>query len=253
MKKFLVICTMIFLFCTGFIYSQQSVTVNVPGSSYYIHYDGGSGYGQASGLKAGKSGHTYRSFIHWSNIRYFIPQNSQIQNVEFSISWSGSTSAQLEYRNFTWSQYIPERYANIAGGTLWGSVSASETVYSFSGLKELVQNIVNGTGNNEFRMGIKNQNESDISYYVSYLFDVSLKVTYLASKVTVNQVDKEGDSFGQVGRWMNNDWSYFGVPFNFDLPNNSEVYLLSDQNFKPGTYQKSQPFQSTDNNKLSNP
>jgi len=231
----------LFLLCPTVLISQTVYTVDIPGIDHYIHYNSGTGgYGSGNNsLYVGKNGDVYRSYISWENILSYVPSGSELTNVEFYITWGGqgSSSAQIEFRDLTLGANNTQTYANIGSGTLWGTRSATTTTYSFTQLTEKVQSSVNGSGS-IILIGIKNQNESSSDYYVSYIYNVSLRVSYLGSSVEVTQVDEQGSPFGQVGRWLNNDWNYINVPFSLNLQSGSDLGLKSDQNFKQGTYQK---------------
>ncbi|MCH7974733.1 MAG: hypothetical protein IH949_12780 [Bacteroidetes bacterium] len=114
----------LFLLFYTVVLAQQSITVDIPGNDTFIFYDGNNGYGSGSNeLKVGKNGNTYRSYITWSNILSYVPASSQVTNVEFYITWggNGSTSAQIDFRDFIWTGNITQDYANIGSGTLWGT------------------------------------------------------------------------------------------------------------------------------------
>ncbi len=231
----------LFFWCSMFVYSQQSYTVYIPGTDRFVFYNAGNNsYGSGNNeLKVGYNSNTFRSYIYWSNIRSYIPSGSQITQVKFYITWSGqgSQTAQLEFRDFSIGSGTPQTYNNIGSGTLWGTKAATVTEYSFSQLTTKIQSAVNG-GTNNVWIGIKNQNESNSNHYVFYQYNVSLEVTYLGTDVNVTQVDESGVPFGQVGRWLNNDWEYINVPFTLDLQGGTTLGLQSDTAFKAGTYQK---------------
>ncbi|MBI5661999.1 MAG: hypothetical protein HZC46_07610 [Ignavibacterium album] len=241
MKTICVILSALLLFCTSTTFSQQTYTVFIPGVNHYINYNpNNGGYGSGSNiLYAGKNGDEYRSYIYWSNIRSYVPSGSQVIQVKFYITWSGQgvQTAQIDFRDFSFGVGSPQTYQNIGSGTLWGTKSATETEYSFTQLTAKIQAAVNG-GSNDVWIGIKNQNESSVNYFVDYVYNVSLEVTYQGSEVIVTQVDESGDPFGQVGRWYNNTWNYTNVPFTLDLQAGETVVLQSDTNYKAGTYQK---------------
>lgn len=222
-------------------FSQQPYTVNIPGTDHFVFYNSGTNsYGGGNNeLKVGYNSNTFRSYIYWSNIRSYVPSGSQITQVKFYVTWSGqgSQTAQIEFRDFTFGSSNQQTYDNIASGTLWDTKSATVTEYSFSQLTTKIQNAVNGGSNNVW-IGIKNQNESNINQYVSYIYNVNLEVTYLGTDVNVTQVDESGTPFGQVGRWLNNDWEYINVPFTLDLQGGTTLGLRSETSFKTGTSQK---------------
>lgn len=229
------------MLCSTISFSQQTYTVYIPGIDHYIFYNpNNQSYGSGNDiLYAGKNGDEYRSYIYWSSIRSYVPAGSQVTQVKFIITWSGqgSQTAQIEFRDFSFSGGSPQTYQNIGSGTLWGTNPATQTEYSFSQLTTKVQNAVNG-GNNDVWIGIKNQNESSVNYFVYYQYNVALEVTYQTYDVIVTQVDESDSPFGQVGRWVISEWEYNNVPFTLDLQSGTNLGLQSDTNFKSGTYQK---------------
>lgn len=241
MKTIFMILIAMSLLCTSGTPSQQTYTVSIPGTDHYINFNpNNGGYGSGSNiLYAGKNGDEYRSYIYWSNIRSYVPVGSQVTQVKFFVTWGGQGSqiAQIDYRDFNFGSGISQTYQNIGSGTLWGTLIATQTEYSFTQLTAKVQNAVNG-GNNNVWIGIKNQNESSVDYFVNYLYNVSLEVTYQGSEVIVTQVDEAGIPFGQVGRWLNSDWDLKDVPFTLDLQIGSDLALQSDTNYNFETYQK---------------
>ncbi len=243
MKTIFIILFAIPLFCTSIAFSQQTYTVYIPGINHYISYNpNNQGYGSGSDiLYAGRNSNTiFRSYIYWPNIRSYVPSGSHVTQVKFYITWQGqgAQTAQIEFHDFSFGVGTPETYQNIGTGTLWGTKSATETEYSFTQLTAKIQAAVNG-GSNDVWIGIKNQNESSVNYFVDYVYYyVNLEVTYQGSEVIVTQVDESGTPFGQVGIWSNNIWNYTNVPFTLNLQTGATVVLQSDTNYKAGTYQK---------------
>ena len=152
----------------------------------------------------------------------------------------------MDFLDFSIDGSISQTYDNIETGVLWGTKSASTLEYSFPELKQKVQDAVNG-GTNEVHIGIKNQNESNSDYYVSYQFNVSLRVTYMLNQITVTQVDKDDNQFGEAGRWLLSQWYYYPVPFNLNYQSGYTLPLKSHQEFKENSYQKYWQWKQNDN------
>ncbi|MCZ7614516.1 MAG: hypothetical protein M5T52_13530 [Ignavibacteriaceae bacterium] len=244
MKTIFITLSTLFLLCTSGILPQQTYTVDIPGTKNSIYYSETYGYGFAypGSLSAGKLEGVaiYRSYITWSNIINYIPEGAEITEVIFFITWggNGSTSAQIEFRDFEYVSGNAEQiWSNIESGTLWDTKLATTTEYSFPELADWVLNIVNGSGVDPIRVGIKNQNESSSDYYVHYSSVVNLRISYTIT-TNVTQVDEQGSPFGRVGLWLGNDWNYINVPFGLDLQPGTNLGLQSDTNYKAETYQK---------------
>lgn len=239
---FITYLTALFLLFPAQAFSQQTFTVDIPGTDYYKYFTGSYYGGYHGSLPTGYNEGlaTYRSYMTFSNISSYIPEGAEINSVKFFIAWTGNgaTSAQIEYRDFDYGTGDHEEvYNNIASGTLWDKRPATQTEYSFTQLTDWVIDILNGTGVDPIRVGIKNQNESDYNYYVSSNSSIFLRVSYTLT-TTVTQVDEQGSEFGQVGLWLGNDWNYINVPFSLNLQIGSDFGLQSDQNFKVSSYQK---------------
>jgi hypothetical protein len=79
-------------------------TVDIPGYDTYLFYNSSnSSYGSGrSDVYAGlNNGNVYRTYIHWANIKSYVPLGAQIQSVTISISFqpNGSTSS-IEFHDF---------------------------------------------------------------------------------------------------------------------------------------------------------
>lgn len=241
MKKVLFI---LFIFIPAFlcgIYAQT--TVDIPGLNTSIDYNSGSNsYGSNTGeLEAGLDGaYIFRSYIHWSNIKSYIPLGAQIQSVTIAIAFqpTGSTS-NIEFHDYTEKGSLPLDYDEITSGTLYQTSPANQSPFSISQLATEVQGIANNNGSNDVYLGIKNQDESNSSADVYYLYNVNLHVTYTFN-VNVTQLDASGSPFGQVGVWNGNSFDLMNVPFSLSTSPGSSLTLLSSQTFKPNTTEKYQ-------------
>ena len=56
--------------------------------------------------------------------------------------------------------------------------------------------------------------------------------------VTVSQLDEQLQSFGQIGLYINGNFSNYSIPYTFNWPENSTKTLRADQKFKSNTTQK---------------
>ena len=248
----------ILFMCTVTLISQQPHTIDIPGQDEFIYYVSSVGsYGTGSnsllvGLK--EQYLTCRSYIIWHNIRSFVPLGSVVTDVKFYITWlgPGASTAQVEFRDFTFGANTWETYANLKSGELWGTVSATTIEYSFTRLTEEVQNVVDGGIGNSVKIGISNQDEASLDDYVYYQYLVSLRVSYFDGDITVTQIDDQGNPFGQVGRWIDDDWDWIDVPFNLQLLAGSDLGLKSNQEFKTGTYQKYWKWTQNSNDYITN-
>jgi hypothetical protein len=128
-------------------------------------------------------------------------------------------------------------YNEINSGTLYQTSPANQGTYSISQLISKVQGIVNNNGYNDVYLGIKNQDESNSSSYVYYLYNVNLQVTYTGN-VNVTQLNANGSPFGQVGVWNGSSFDLINVPFSLSRSTNSSLTLKSDQTIKSGPTQK---------------
>ncbi len=169
MKRFFTL-VFVFLIYISINVAQQTYTVDIPGESHFIKwYSHDNSFASGSGyLGAGVNGYIWRSYIIWNNIHSYVPANRQLAEVKFIITWAGHYStAQIEYHDFSFGVGLPQTYSNIGTGTLWSTSPATITEYSFTQLTDKVQAAVNGSSN-EVHIGIKNQNEQDYNYYVSF-------------------------------------------------------------------------------------
>lgn len=173
----------------------------------------------------------YRSYAKWTGFRTIIPSGSIIQSVEFEIPFNPSnSSASIEFRYYSplpgsdW----PQKWDHIGEGTPVATMPANSSVFNVQEFVSYIQNVVNGSGNDYFGIGIKNANENNSSDFVNFIDPVKIKV-YYRGNVEVTQLDKDNDPFGQVGYWNGTYWDGKNVPATFFKTNN--ITLKSDQDW----------------------